>query len=326
MEALLFVSGEPLSVKALVSLTQIPEDEVLAQLKDLKADYERERRGFTLEELAGGFLFATRPEHSVYIERLVRPRLNTLTQAALETLSIIAYRQPVTRPEIDDIRGVNSDSSVGTLLERGLIEEKGRKETPGRPMIYGTTQDFLKYFGFKSLRELPPAEAPGAAREAGDGEAAGEAGDAAGETPAWEEAWGAGAGADADGAGNGEDVAGEAGAGEAPAQEDTETGDGADARENAETGVEADARGNVDASAQDEAVAGDAGAQEDTARGTLAEEAAARGAVAQGDAARGDAREETGGEAKTVTGEETGNGADARDAGAPEPEPPRPVE
>jgi segregation and condensation protein B len=156
LEALLFVSGEPLGVKLLASLTDLPEETVLSLLKEIKADCERDHRGFVLEELAGGFAFATRPEHGVYIERLIRPRLNALTTAAMETLSIIAYRQPVTRPEIEEIRGVNSDSAVNTLAERGLVEEKGRKDAPGRPVLYGTTQDFLKHFGLNSLNDLSP--------------------------------------------------------------------------------------------------------------------------------------------------------------------------
>jgi segregation and condensation protein B len=100
-------------------------------------------------------MFATLPQHAPYIEKLVKPRLSTLSQAALEVLSIVAYRQPVTRMEIEEIRGVGCDSSLGTLLDRQLVEEKGRKEAPGRPILYGTTTEFLIYFGLNSLDQLP---------------------------------------------------------------------------------------------------------------------------------------------------------------------------
>lgn len=155
IEALLLVSSEPLTVKTIASILEREELDITYLLKDIKADCEKERRGFCLMEVAGGYLFATRQEHAPYVEKLVKPRLSTLSQAALEALAIIAYKQPITRSEIDEIRGVNSDSSLNTLLERGLIEEKGRKETIGRPILFGTTAAFLKYFCLKSLNELP---------------------------------------------------------------------------------------------------------------------------------------------------------------------------
>jgi len=155
IEALLFVSSEPLTVKTIAEILERSEKDVTALLREIKADCERDSRGFCLMELAGGYTFATRTEHAPYIEKLVKPRLNTLSQAALETLAIIAYRQPITRSEIDEIRGVKSDSSTATLLERGLIQEVGRKDSPGRPILYGTTKEFLKYFGLRSLQDLP---------------------------------------------------------------------------------------------------------------------------------------------------------------------------
>jgi len=155
VEALLFVTSEPLTVKAIAEIIERSEKDVRAILREIKADCERDNRGFCLMEVAGGFLFTTRTEHSAYIEKLVRPRLNTLSQAALETLAIIAYRQPITRSEIDEIRGVKSDSAIATLLERGLIMETGRKDSPGKPMLFGTTADFLRHFGLRSLEELP---------------------------------------------------------------------------------------------------------------------------------------------------------------------------
>lgn len=155
IEALLFVSSEPLSVKTLGEILERSEEDVSSLLREIKADCEREGRGFSLLEIAGGYSFATRTEHASYVEKLVKPRLNTLSQAALETLAIISYKQPITRSEIDDIRGVKSDSSVATLIERGLIQDIGRKDAPGRPVLFGTTSDFLKYFGLRSVADLP---------------------------------------------------------------------------------------------------------------------------------------------------------------------------
>lgn len=155
IEAMLFVSNEPLSVKDIADIIERDQQDILILLKEIKADCEKENRGFFLAEVAGGYLYATRPEYAPYIEKLVRPRLSSLSQAAMETLVIIAYKQPVTRSEIDEIRGVKSDSSLNTLIERGLVEEVGRKEAPGRPILFGTTSSFLKYFGLKTLEELP---------------------------------------------------------------------------------------------------------------------------------------------------------------------------
>lgn len=155
IEALLFVSGEPLSAKEIAGVLDLDEQDVVVLLKEIKADCERERMGFCLQEIAEGYLFVTRIEHAEYIEKLVKPRLNTLSQAALETLAIISYQQPVTRSEIEEIRGVKCDSSINTILDRGLIEEAGRKEAPGRPILYKTTPEFLKYMGLKSLDDLP---------------------------------------------------------------------------------------------------------------------------------------------------------------------------
>lgn len=160
VEGLLFVSNEPLTPKTIAEILDRNIEEISAVLKEIKADCERDLRGFCLSEVAGGYLFTTRSEHAPYIEKLVKPRLNTLSQAALETLAIIAYQQPITRSEIDEIRGVNSDSCLNTILERGLIEDVGRKEAPGRPVLFATTPDFLKYFGLKALADLPELKSP----------------------------------------------------------------------------------------------------------------------------------------------------------------------
>jgi len=155
IEAILFVASDPLPPKMIAEIITRDEEEVLAHLKDIKADCERERRGFYLAEVAGGFSFATRPEYADYVAKVVKPRLSSLSQAALETLAIIAYGQPITRSEIDEIRGVKSDSAVYTLIERGLIEEAGRKDGPGRPALFATTSGFLKYLGLKTIQDLP---------------------------------------------------------------------------------------------------------------------------------------------------------------------------
>lgn len=154
-EALFLCSAEPLSVKTLAEITGIDSVAIPSLLEAIQTDYQQQGRGFALVEIAGGWMFATLPQHAPYIEKLVKPRLSTLSQAALEVLSIVAYRQPVTRMEIEEIRGVGCDSSLGTLLDRQLVEEKGRKEAPGRPILYGTTTEFLIYFGLNSLDQLP---------------------------------------------------------------------------------------------------------------------------------------------------------------------------
>ncbi|MCL1849722.1 MAG: SMC-Scp complex subunit ScpB, partial [Clostridiales bacterium] len=152
LEALLLCSGEPLTLEALSEITGYESADILEVLDRLQQDYLEQGRGFEICEIAGGWMFATLPKHAPYIEKLVKPRLVSLSQASLEVLSIIAYRQPVTRSEMEEIRGVNCDSSVNTLLERGLIREAGRKEVPGRPILFATTTDFLKHFGMTSLR------------------------------------------------------------------------------------------------------------------------------------------------------------------------------
>jgi len=156
----LFVASEPMPPKLIAEIINRNEEEVIALLKDIKADCEREQRGFYLFEVAGGYSFATRPEYAEYIEKVVKPRLSSLSQAALETLAIIAYGQPITRSEIDEIRGVKSDSAVYTLIERGLIEETGRKDGPGRPALFDTTPGFLKYLGLRTLDDLPELQQP----------------------------------------------------------------------------------------------------------------------------------------------------------------------
>jgi segregation and condensation protein B len=156
IESLIFVSREPLSLDKLCDL--VPEAsraEVRAGLSDLARACEHPERGVQLREVAGGYQFQTPPDNSPWIGRLLKQRPMRLSRPALETLSIIAYRQPITRPEIEEIRGVDSGGVVHTLLEHEFIKMEGRKDVPGRPIIYGTTKQFLEFFRLKGLTDLP---------------------------------------------------------------------------------------------------------------------------------------------------------------------------
>lgn len=153
IECLLFVASEPLSVDKLGKITGAEQETVIVLLQELEEMYRG--RGFELIEVAGGWQFATRPELVGIIERYYRPKVNLLSKAALETLAIIAYRQPITRAEIEEIRGVKIDGVLATLLEKKLVQDVGRKSGPGRPLLYGTTVQFLNFFGLKSLEALP---------------------------------------------------------------------------------------------------------------------------------------------------------------------------
>jgi segregation and condensation protein B len=159
IEALIFVSEEPLSIKSIAGVLKEDRDAVAETVSVLAEEFNGRNGGLQLRELAGGWQFATRPEHHEYVRRLLRTRPSAkLTIASLETLAVIAYRQPVTVPEILEIRGVQSPSAIKTLLDKKLIVAKGRKETIGRPMMYGTSKDFLLQFGLKDLSELPSVE------------------------------------------------------------------------------------------------------------------------------------------------------------------------
>jgi segregation and condensation protein B len=159
IEALIFVSEEPLSVKNIAAVLKEEKEVVLQSVNELAEEFNGRNGGLQLREVAGGWQFATRPEHHEYVRRLLRTRPSAkLSIASLETLAVIAYRQPVTVPEILEIRGVQSPSAIKTLLDKKLIVAKGRKETVGRPMMYGTSKDFLLQFGLKDLTELPSVE------------------------------------------------------------------------------------------------------------------------------------------------------------------------
>ncbi len=155
IEALLFVTREPLSASKLKSILQLPEDSIEQVLEHLVTEYQD--RGIKVLKVAHGYILGTNPECSEYVEHFKNfPIESRLSPQALETLAIIAYKQPVTRPEIERIRGVISDGVIDTLVGKKLIEEKGRSDGPGRPFIYATTNEFLKHFGIKDVKDLPP--------------------------------------------------------------------------------------------------------------------------------------------------------------------------
>jgi len=159
IECLLFVSKEPVSVKNLAQILEVSEEDCHALVRELQQEYLKQERGIQLREIANGFQMSTRSEFAPYIEQLYKPQTSYgLSRAALETLAIIAYKQPITRAEVEAIRGVKIDSSLGTLVEKNLVREMGRKDGPGRPMLFGTTPAFLKYFGLRDLVELPDPE------------------------------------------------------------------------------------------------------------------------------------------------------------------------
>ncbi len=156
LEALLFVADEPLSAERLRQvLGPVEGAEIHAALARLQAETEERRGGFVLVEVAGGFQFRTRPEYGPWVKRLLDPRPVRLSKAALETLAIIAYKQPIIRAEIEHLRGVDCGGVLRQLLERKLIRVLGRKEIPGRPLIYATTKRFLEVFDLKDLNDLP---------------------------------------------------------------------------------------------------------------------------------------------------------------------------
>ena len=159
IEALIFVSDEPLSVKAIADVLKEDKEVIGETVKTLAEEFNGRNSGLQLREVAGGWQFATRPEYHEHVRAFLKTRPSAkLTIASLETLAVIAYRQPVTVPEILEIRGVQSPSSIKTLLDKKLIVAKGRKDTVGRPMMYGTSKEFLLQFGLKDLSELPSVE------------------------------------------------------------------------------------------------------------------------------------------------------------------------
>ena len=159
IESMMFVWGEPLSVKAVADIFNTDKKEVYDCFKELQAEYEQEGRGIVIREVNRCFQFVTRKENLDYIERLCTPvRKKRLSQSALETLAIVAYKQPVTKGEIEAVRGIRCDRVMEGLMKKGLVAEVGRADSVGRPILFGTTDEFLKQFGFETLKDLPEIE------------------------------------------------------------------------------------------------------------------------------------------------------------------------
>ena len=159
IESMMFVWGEPLSIKEIADIFNVDKKDIYECCKQLQEEYEQEGRGIVIREVNKSFQFVTRKENLDYIERLCTPvRRRRLSQSALETLAIVAYKQPVTKGEIEAIRGIRCDRVMEGLMAKNLVAQIGRAETVGRPMLYGTTDEFLKQFEFESLKDLPPIE------------------------------------------------------------------------------------------------------------------------------------------------------------------------
>jgi segregation and condensation protein B len=156
VESLLFAAGEPVSIARIAAVLEgVAKAEIQNSIVTLGAEYAANNRGLAIEEVAGGYQLRTPREHAQYVRRLLAARPPRLSRPLLETVAIIAYRQPITRPEIEQLRGVDSGGVLETLLERRLIKIAGRKEAPGRPMMYATTPEFLEVFSLKDLESLP---------------------------------------------------------------------------------------------------------------------------------------------------------------------------
>lgn len=157
IEAILFVAGEPVRVDELAKALDVPVKEVETELTKLRDEYDFNQRGFTLKRFGHQVQLATRALYAADVVHLLQPvQKQSLSQAAMETLAVVAYRQPVTRAEVEQIRGVKCDYSLQSLMNKELIMEVGRKEALGRPILYGTTENFLAHFGLTTLEELPP--------------------------------------------------------------------------------------------------------------------------------------------------------------------------
>ena len=156
IESLLFVSGEPLSIRDLHNNMGISSKIIEEVITEMYEDYENENRGIKLISINGEYQLVSKSQNSDSVQKLLKKnKRQTLSQASLESLAIVAYKQPITRIDIDEIRGVKSDSALQRLIERDLIKDRGRLEVPGRPILFGTTKEFLRQFGLKNLDELP---------------------------------------------------------------------------------------------------------------------------------------------------------------------------
>jgi len=155
VEALIFAADGPIKAERMVAALDVPLEDVMSAIEALEVDYAEHPRGFFLQEVAGGYQLRTCPEYADYLRKLGHSRPFKFSRPAMETLAIIAYRQPVTRAEIEYLRGVDSGSVLKTLLEKRLVRILGKKDVPGKPMIYGTTREFLELFGLPDLSALP---------------------------------------------------------------------------------------------------------------------------------------------------------------------------
>ena len=156
IESLLFVAGEPLNIRDIYNNLELDRKTVKSILDELAEDFNSESRGIKLINIDDSYQFVTKSENSEYIQKMLKKnKRQSLSHASIESLAIIAYKQPITRVDIDEIRGVKSESALQRLLERDLIKDVGRLEVPGRPILYGTTDEFLRQFGLQSLKELP---------------------------------------------------------------------------------------------------------------------------------------------------------------------------
>ena len=156
IESMLFVSGEPLALRELSNNLGLKEKNVEEILNEMANEYEDKNRGIRLISINGGYQLVTESENSDFVQKLLKKnKKHSLSQASIESLAIIAYKQPITRIDIDEIRGVKSESAITRLIERGLIKDIGRLEVPGRPILYGTTDEFLRQFGLQTIKELP---------------------------------------------------------------------------------------------------------------------------------------------------------------------------
>ena len=166
IEAILYVAGEAVSLRDLARALQAEEGEIRKTVDSLRDEYDYEQRGFMLKRFSDKIQLATRPLYAQDVIRLLQPvQQQSLSQAAMETLAVVAYKQPVTRAEVEQIRGVKCDYSLQSLINKGLIREAGRKDTIGRPILFCTTDEFLSHFGLEGLDKLPPMPEPEAGNE-----------------------------------------------------------------------------------------------------------------------------------------------------------------
>jgi segregation and condensation protein B len=160
IEAILFANGDSVSVKSIAAATDMDVRTVNSVINNLADRYEAEKRGINIIQVGEGFQMCTSPKYYDYVKRVFQtPPKKTLSNTLLETLAIVAYKQPITKGQIEEIRGVNADHAVNKLVEYGLVSECGRLDAPGRPILLGTTDEFLRFFGFKSLEYLPDSSA-----------------------------------------------------------------------------------------------------------------------------------------------------------------------